>query len=70
MFALWTVIIHLPPVLATPDPDKWSDVFIVVALWGGFWALVRDLHDRKDLSFGTGSNRACAVGRENLNRLS
>ncbi len=58
MFALWTVTIHLPPVLATPDPDKWSDVFIVVALWGGFWALVRDLRDRKDLTLGTGSNRA------------
>jgi uncharacterized membrane protein len=52
MFALWTVTIHLPPVLATPDPDKWSDVFIVLALWGGFWALVRDLRDSKDLSFG------------------
>jgi uncharacterized membrane protein YphA (DoxX/SURF4 family) len=50
MFAFWTVTIHLPPVLATPDPDKWSDVFIVVALWGGFWALVHDLRDRKDLS--------------------
>ncbi len=48
MFALWTVTIHLPPVLATPDPDKWSDVFIVVALWGGFWGLVHDLRDRKD----------------------
>src|ERR1700719_1090947 len=42
MVALWTVTIHLPPVLnffripgATQDPDKWSDVFIVVALWGG-----------------------------------
>jgi len=58
MFALWTVTIHLPPVLATPDPDKWSDVFIVVALWGGFWALVRDSRDRKDLSLRTGSNRA------------
>jgi uncharacterized membrane protein len=41
MFALWTATIHLPPVLnffrtrgATQDPDKWSDVFIVVALWG------------------------------------
>ena len=53
MFALWVVTIHLPPVLgATPDPDKWSDVFIVVALWGGFWALLRDLRDRKDLSSG------------------
>jgi uncharacterized membrane protein len=53
MFALWTVTIHLPPVLnffripgATQDPDKWSDVFIVVALWGGSWAVVRDLRDR------------------------
>src|SRR5437868_8945259 len=59
MFALWTVTIHLPPVLGTtPDPDKWSDVFIVAALWGGFWALTRDLRDRKDLSLGTDSNRA------------
>src|ERR1700730_5619346 len=62
MFALWTVTIHLPPVLnffripgATQDPDKWSDVFIVVALSGGFWALLRD---KKDLSRGADSNRA------------
>jgi hypothetical protein len=59
MFALWTVTIHLPPVLgATPDPDNWSDVFIVAALWGGFWALMRDLRDRRDLSLGADSNRA------------
>jgi uncharacterized membrane protein len=62
MFAIWTVTIHLPPVLnffripgATQDPDKWSDVFIVVALWGGFWALLRD---RRDSSLGADSNRA------------
>jgi uncharacterized membrane protein len=49
MFALWAVTIHVPIVLnffripgATQDPDKWSDVFIVVALWGGSWALLRD----------------------------
>jgi putative oxidoreductase len=55
MFALWTVTIHAPPVLnsfripgATQDPDKWSDVFIVVALWGGSWALARNLRDRRD----------------------
>src|ERR1700730_17435297 len=41
MFALWLVTIHLPPVLnyfrtpgAAQDPDKWSDVFVVTALWG------------------------------------
>ncbi len=40
MFGLWTVTVHLPPLLRAPqDSDKWSDVFIVVALWGGFWAL-------------------------------
>lgn len=62
MFALWTVTIHLPPVLnfflvpgATQDPDKWSDVFIVVALWGGSWALAPNL-DRR-LSLGAGPNR-------------
>jgi uncharacterized membrane protein YphA (DoxX/SURF4 family) len=50
MFALWTLTIHLPPVLrATQSPDAWSDVFIVVALWGGFWTLVRDLRDTKGL---------------------
>ncbi len=65
MFALWTVTIHLPPVLnslrtpgAPQDPDKWSDVFIVAALWGGSWALARDLRDRKDLCLGADSNRA------------
>ena len=54
MFALWTVTIHLPPVLSflrTPgapqDPDKWSDVFIVAALWGGFWAIARGLRDKE-----------------------
>jgi uncharacterized membrane protein len=64
MFALWLVTIHLPPVLnylrtpgATQDPDKWSDVFIVAALWGGSWALVRNLRDRRDLRLGTDSNR-------------
>jgi uncharacterized membrane protein len=41
MFALWTVTIHLPALLAKQVPDNWSDAFIVVALWGGFWALVR-----------------------------
>ncbi len=65
MFALWIVTIHIPPVLnffrtpgATQDPDKWSDVFIVAALWGGSWAVARDLRDRKDLSSATDSNRA------------
>jgi uncharacterized membrane protein len=48
MFALWLITVHAPPVLnylrnrgAPQDPDKWSDVFIVAALWGGFWALAR-----------------------------
>jgi len=65
MFALWTVTIHVPAVLnffrtpgAPQDPDKWSDVFIVAALWGGSWVLARDLRDRKDLSSGADSNRA------------
>jgi uncharacterized membrane protein len=65
MFALWLVTIHLPPVLnffrtpgAPQDPDKWSDVFIVAALWGGFWALARGLRDGKDLSLEADSNRA------------
>lgn len=58
MFALWTLTIHLPSLLTAQDPDKWSDVFIVIALWGGSWALARDLRDRKDLSSGADSNRA------------
>jgi uncharacterized membrane protein len=70
MFALFTVTIHLPPVLnffralgATQDPDKWSDVFIVLALWGGSWALARDLCDRRDLSLEADSNRDRALDR-------
>jgi uncharacterized membrane protein len=59
MFALWAVTIHLPALLTAPqDPDKWSDVFIVAALWGGSWALARKLRDRKDLSLGADSKRA------------
>jgi uncharacterized membrane protein len=59
MFALWVVTVHLPPLCGAPqDPDKWSDVFIVAALWGGFWALACDLRNRKDLSLGADSNRA------------
>jgi uncharacterized membrane protein len=50
MFALWLLTIHLPSLLrANHDPDSWSDVFIVAALWGGSWALARELRDRKDL---------------------
>src|SRR5437660_1698042 len=57
MFALWLVTVHLPPLLGAPyDPDKWSDVFIVTAFWGGFWAVAYDLRDRKDLSLGADSN--------------
>ena len=57
MFALWTFTIHLPPVLnffrvpgATQDPDKWSDVFIVVALWGGSWMMASWLGSRRGRS--------------------
>ncbi len=57
MFALWTVTVHLPPLLgAVHDPDKWSDVFIVVALWGGFWAAARPQIDT-GYSGGTSSSR-------------
>jgi len=45
MFAVWTLTIHLPALLAKPVPDNWSDVFIVIALWGGFWALVGSAKD-------------------------
>ncbi len=55
MFALWLFLIHLPFLLnmlrtsgAPQDPDKWSDVFIVAALWGGFWAIASGRGDRKD----------------------
>jgi len=41
MFALWTLTIHLPALLAKRVPDNWSDVFIVVALWGGFWMVAQ-----------------------------
>jgi uncharacterized membrane protein len=40
MFALWLLTIHLPLLLKRQTPDNWSDVFIVAALWGGFWSLI------------------------------
>jgi uncharacterized membrane protein len=46
MFALWALTIHLPALFRRPVPDNWSDVLIVVALWGGFWSLVRDLRTK------------------------
>jgi len=47
MFATFALTIHLPTLLRAPrSPDAWSDVFIIVALWGGFWALMRDLRER------------------------
>jgi hypothetical protein len=65
MFALWLITIHLPPVLnylrnpgVIQDPDKWSDVFIVAALWGGSWALVRGLGERRAASRPANSNSA------------
>ncbi len=45
MFAVWTLTIHLPALIAKPVPDNCSDVFIVVALWGGFWAIVGNTKD-------------------------
>ena len=48
MFAIWLFTIHLPRTLfgfydggGPHDPDEWSGLFIVVALWGGSWALAR-----------------------------
>jgi uncharacterized membrane protein len=52
MFALWEVTVHLPPLVASPDADKWSDVLIVAALSGGFWMIARNLRDKKDSSLG------------------
>jgi uncharacterized membrane protein len=64
MFALWLLTIHLPPVLnffrtpgAPQDPDKWSDVLIVAALWGGSWALALALGWRESLRSGAASDR-------------
>jgi len=62
MFALWTLTIHLPTLLAKQVPDNWSDLFIVVALWGGFWILVGDLPHTKTLDSGANSNRTKPSG--------
>ncbi len=44
MFGVWLLTIHLPFLLDAPcNPDKWSDVLIVAALWGGFWATAGNL---------------------------
>jgi uncharacterized membrane protein len=47
MFVLWVLTIHLPALLAKQIPDNWSDVFIVVALCGGFWAVLVDFDLQK-----------------------
>ncbi|MGH9711272.1 MAG: hypothetical protein ACRD37_12075, partial [Candidatus Acidiferrales bacterium] len=52
MFAIWVLTLHIPRTLfglyggrGPKDPDEWAGVFIVLALWGGSWALAR-LHSR------------------------
>ncbi|MGB0064207.1 MAG: hypothetical protein WBP85_07155 [Terracidiphilus sp.] len=51
MFAIWVVTLHIPRTLgfyhipgATTDPDEWSSLFIAIGLWGGPWALARNLN--------------------------
>lgn len=48
MFMIWVFTIHIPRTLfglyggrGPKDPDEWAGVFIVLALWGGSWALAR-----------------------------
>lgn len=50
MFAVWVVTLHVPRTLgwlgipgAITDPDEWSSLFIAMALWGGPWAVAREL---------------------------
>lgn len=46
MFGLWLTTIHLPALIAMQDADKWSDLFIVTALCGGFWMVAPVLNER------------------------
>lgn len=48
MFAAWVGMLHLPRVLglytgpdAMQDPNEWSNLIVVIGLWGGMWTLVR-----------------------------
>jgi uncharacterized membrane protein len=50
MFGIWVVTLHLPRVLglygipnAPHNPNEWSSLFIAVALWGGLWAIAREI---------------------------
>ncbi len=50
MFAVWVVTLHVPRTMgwlgipgAITDPDEWSSLFIAVGLWGGPWAVAREL---------------------------
>ncbi len=50
MFAIWVVTLHLPRTLGlyaipgvTRNSDEWSSLFIAIALWGGSWAIARNL---------------------------
>jgi hypothetical protein len=50
MFAVWVVALHVPRTLgwlgipgAITDPDEWSSLLIAMGLWGGPWAVAREL---------------------------
>lgn len=56
MFAVWVITLHGPRTLgwlgipgAITNPDEWSSLFIAVALWGGSWALARQVFRRQPL---------------------
>jgi uncharacterized membrane protein YphA (DoxX/SURF4 family) len=74
MFAAWVGILHLPRVLgvytgpdAIQDPNEWSNLIVVIGLWGGMWTLVRQyVHENRDAERPIYAGRATAESRRHL----
>jgi uncharacterized membrane protein YphA (DoxX/SURF4 family) len=74
MFAAWVGILHLPRVLgiytgpdAIQDPNEWSNLIVVIGLWGGMWTLVRRyVHENRDAERPIYAGRATGESRRRL----
>lgn len=74
MFAFWVGMLHLPRVLglytgpdALTDPNEWSNLIVVIGLWGGMWTLVRRYtQDERSIERPIYAGRATDAQRRHL----
>jgi uncharacterized membrane protein YphA (DoxX/SURF4 family) len=74
MFAFWVGMLHLPRVLglytgpdALTDPNEWSNLIVVIGLWGGMWTLVRRYtHEERSIERPIYAGRATGAQRRHL----